>query len=452
MIIVLDTNCILHNHNVLQSFPRDIVVIPFQVCEEIDKFKTAPGEVGVNCRRAISYIDSLRKKGSLHNGVKQPNGSLLVVADLPTADRDVSVDKKILICTMNLRDQAVKGFSKDSPFFGQTEVMLLTKDINLRILSDVKGVKVDDYIDFAADCNYLGWQNLELSETEYEAICGTAANQSPSELILESDRNLTLNEYVNLHYNGVLYNGKTGIYKGNGKLEFIPNKYHLCGLEPKNLEQRMAIHALLNDDASLVTLKAKAGTGKTLLAIAAAIQKVFREGKYDRIVITRPVVPIGNDIGFLPGELKEKMMPWIKPILDNIKVVINLNKGKGKKKTGAELDDLSKEENLDQLMEIIPITYMRGRSIPRAFMIVDEAQNTTPGEMATIITRMGEGSKLVLTGDTDQIDNRFLSKDCNGLAMAINKFKGQDLFSHVTLTKTERSRLAEIASNILFEE
>jgi PhoH-like ATPase len=215
------------------------------------------------------------------------------------------------------------------------------------------------------------------------------------------------------------------------------------GIRPRNKEQHYALDLLLNDDIKLVTLVGKAGTGKTLLAIAAGLFKSADEGSYSRLLVSRPIFPMGRDLGFLPGELEEKLAPWMQPIFDNVELLLGAVEERGKRKRGyKELVDMG-------ILEIEPLTYIRGRSIPKQFMIVDEAQNLTPHEIKTIITRAGEGTKIVLTGDPYQIDNPYVDSSSNGLAYVVEKFKGQEISGHVTLTKGERSCLAELAANLL---
>lgn len=454
--IVLDTNTMLHNWNVLKSFPDTKLIIPLCVLEELDKFKTAEGELGVNSRKSIQFLDEQRKKGrQLSDGVPMENGGTLFVIDAIEVKMMPfdTVDNQLVSTTAAL-DTASKKEKHNISYvqFGD-EVMLLTKDINLRIKCDGNKVRAEDYIDIGADCSsYTGVCNLDIDPE----TCASLYVKYPEELRIDqsvADRQgLRLNEYVILTCEGKELDDRPAKYVGNGLLRFLPKEYHLTGIRHRNLEQRLAIDALLDDSVSLVTLKSLAGGGKSMLAVAAAIQKVFKDKEYDRIVITRPVVPLGNDLGFLPGGLAEKMAPWVAPILDQFKAICAANKGKGKNKLGKEIEENFLSGKYEDLFEIIPITYMRGRSIPRSYIIVDEAQNSTPSEMKTILTRIGEGSKVVLTGDPSQIDHRFLSRECNGLSMTINKFQGKDLYSHVTLRKSERSRLAEMAADILFEE
>ena len=238
---------------------------------------------------------------------------------------------------------------------------------------------------------------------------------------------------------------------GGGLFAHVDMRPHLASIVPKNIQQVMLANSLVNKDIPFVSMIGSAGSGKTLLAISAAIQQVLIKHDYRKIIITRPIMPIGKDLGYLPGDVNEKMAQWVRPFMNNIEYIMNVNSSRGKNKVSlTKVGSLLKPEQCKDYFQILPITYMRGSSINNAFIIVDEAQNSTPSQMKTIITRVGQGSKLVLTGDINQIDNRFLSRECNGLTMAIKKFWNHDLYSHITLKSVQRSKLAELATEILF--
>lgn len=268
---------------------------------------------------------------------------------------------------------------------------------------------------------------------------------------LQGREDLAINEYIHCTFNGELCNGMIYRHVGNGYFHKVDMKPHLASIVPKNPEQIMLANSLVNKDIPLVSMIGRAGSGKTLLAIAAAIQQVLIKHQYRKIIITRPIMPVGKDLGYLPGDVNEKMAEWVRPFMNNIEYIMSINASKGKNKISTgKVGALLNPADCKDFFEILPITYIRGSSISNAFIIVDEAQNSTPSEMKTIITRVGEGSKLVLTGDINQIDNRFLSRECNGLTMAVKKFWNHDLYSHITLKNVERSKLAELATDLLF--
>lgn len=433
---VIDTSTILYNWNSLRSFPNESIIIPYQVLNDLDKFKTDFGEVGDNARAACNFICKYvnsSEKFTFKKIFKLDNGSRLFLWE-PV--EGVDSDGKILATVKKVQER-----------FQDEKTILVTKKTSFRLLAHGQQIQSIDFNDVGEFQDKSGWQYVEFSADDFAKVNPTIGSMLYDE---------KFNDYIKNSYIVPTCDGKafeSVVYRvcGNGYLKVIDRKPHSCGIVPKNLEQMMSFDLLMNDDIPLTALVAKAGTGKTLLAIASGLQKVLVEKKYRKLVITRPVVPIGRDIGFLPGDMEDKMEQWLLPFWNNIEYISSINNDAGKRKFSKEkLNMLLDKEARKELIQILPITYMRGSSISNAYIIIDEAQNTTPSEMKTIITRIGEGSKLVLTGDIEQIDDRFLSKECNGLTMAVQKFYGKDLFGFVKLEKSERSPLSELANDILF--
>ncbi|MCF6188744.1 MAG: PhoH family protein [Desulfobulbaceae bacterium] len=428
---VLDTNVLLHNADSLTSFADNSVILPMTVIEELDKFKRHNDELGRNARHVIRQLDKLRVAGSLKDGVSMENGGTLRITveqrNMPGALLDMSVaDNRILAVANSLHEEG-------------KAVIFVSKDINARLKADALGI---DTMDFEKQkCNvdelYSGWRQTSVPT---EVI-----DQFYQEKTLKTDNfDFFQNEFI------LLQDEQNPKHSGIGRaitkdtITHLNPKYeHAWNIHPRSKEQRMALELLLDPEINLVTLIGQAGTGKTLLAIAAGLLKTADESVYSRLLVSRPVFPMGRDLGFLPGDIEEKLTPWMQPIFDNVELLLSSVDEGGKRKRGHhELIDLG-------LMEIEPLTYIRGRSIPRQYMIVDEAQNLTPHEIKTIITRAGEGTKIVLTGDPYQIDNPYVDSASNGLTYAVERLKGQEIAGHMTLSKGERSPLAELAANLL---
>ncbi len=433
---VLDTNVLLHDPQALYRFEENDLVIPMTVIEEIDRFKKDLNETGRNARHFSRLIDQLRTQGDLVEGVQLETGGCLKV-ELYTQDHLKSLppelqndrgDNRILAVALALRN----GNNKP--------VVFVTKDTNLRIKADVVGLKAEDYASdkVSIDELYSGTADLIVSRESVDAFYEQGFLDVQDEL--RANQCVTLIDAENPSHTAL------GRYN-HGLQRVLPlvraPKDGLWGIQPRNREQQFAFDLLLSEDVQLVSLVGLAGTGKTLLAIAAGLFKSADEGHYSRLLVSRPIFPLGRDLGFLPGDIEEKLSPWMQPIFDNVELLLGSVEEQGKRKRGyKELVDLG-------LLEIEPLTYIRGRSIPKQYMIVDEAQNLTPHEIKTIITRAGEGTKIVLTGDPYQIDNPYIDSSSNGLSFAVEKFKDQEIAGHVTLTKGERSCLAELAANLL---
>ena len=435
---VLDTNVLLHDPRALFQFKDNNVIIPIYVVEEIDKFKRDLSELGRNARQVSRDLDAFREEnGSLTEGVPLENGGTLRVLfterELPRELMNQHVaDNRILALAMDVKEREPN-----------LRCVFVTKDINLRIRADALGLVTEDYENDKIENPevYMGVRELEVAKGDIDDFYarGELAPPDgingvyPNEFALLKDRNAPNHTALSK------YNAQKG--------RFVPLlkslKEGAWGLRPRNKEQSFALDLLLNDEIKLVTIVGKAGTGKTLLAIAAGLQKTMEEQVYQKMLVSRPVFPLGKDIGFLPGTVEEKLNPWMQPIYDNVEFLMGLSRAD--KKAGRsyrELIDLG-------LVAIEPLTYIRGRSIPNQYIVVDEAQNLTPHEVKTIITRVGDNTKIVLTGDPYQIDNPYVDSTSNGLVHVVNKFKHERLAGHITLTKGERSALAELASNVL---
>jgi PhoH-like ATPase len=436
-IFVLDTNVLLHNSAALLAFTDNEVVLPIEVIEELDEFKKDHDEKGRNAREAIRQLDKFRRKGKLGNGVATEGGGLIKIIanmDLSDAVKDLGlsvqvVDNRILMTAYTLQKKEQK-------------VIFVSKDINARVKADAIGIKAMDFekekIDF--DKLYTGWRKIKASKESIDNFYeqksigeGIPSDFMPNEFALlsdsENEKHTALARY------------------GHDKKRFQQIKYggkEIWSVKPRNKEQVMAQELLCDDSVKLVTLVGTAGTGKTLLALSAGLKKVLQDATYDRLLISRPIMPLGRDIGYLPGTKEEKLENWMEPIFDNLEFILSMHhkKQRSKFKTVEDLLDTG-------LLQLEALTYMRGRSIPKQFIIIDEAQNLTPHEIKTVITRTGNYAKMVLTGDPYQIDNPYLDSSSNGLTYCVEKMKNQSMFGHVTLTSSERSELASIAAQVL---
>ncbi|MFO7830721.1 MAG: PhoH family protein [Desulfuromonadaceae bacterium] len=440
---ILDTNVLLHDSQAMYKFDDNEVVIPITVIEEIDTFKKDLNEIGRNARHVSRQLDELREIGGLTQGVALENGgSLRVVlfsknyADkLPPGLKSEREDNRILAIAVAEMENC------DYP------VVFVTKDTNLRIKADAMGLKAQDYESDKVSISelYSGTAEIVVPASEIDRFYGQGYLEFDNAADKDGNK-LYPNQCVTLIDAGnPSHTGLCRYHTGEARLLplYKAQKEGIWGIQARNREQHFVLDILLDNAVQLVTLVGKAGTGKTLLAIAAGLQRVADDNQYSRLLISRPVFPMGRDLGFLPGDVEEKLAPWMQPIFDNVDLLLNNVEDRGKRKRGyRELVDMG-------IMEIEPLTYIRGRSIPNQYMIVDEAQNLTPHEIKTIITRAGEGTKIVLTGDPYQIDNPYVDSSSNGLAYVVEKFKEQKVSGHVTLTHGERSGLAELAANLL---
>lgn len=440
---VLDTNVLLHDPRAIFQFEENRVIIPIYVLEEVDQFKKELSERGRNARAISRSLDEFRAKGGkLASGVDLPAGGTLRVAmalkPIPQVFRDRrKQDNYILAVALEVAAEAP-----------HTPTIFVTKDVNLRVRSEALGLRTEDYEADSIDIDEL-YQGITEMSVEAELL-EKLRTERKVELDQSVCTNIFPNEYLLLKDIKNPKNSVLGRYTGENfrTVALIPGIETVWGISPRNKEQHFALDLLLNERINLVTLVGKAGTGKTLLAIAAGLQMVAEEKKYQKLLVSRPIFPLGRDIGYLPGDVEEKLNPWMQPIYDNVDLLLGSNKSRGndnKKKTQKGYESLI---DLGYL-QIEPLTYIRGRSIPNQFMIVDEAQNLTPHEVKTIITRVGYNTKIVLTGDPYQIDNPYVDSSNNGLIHVVERFKSQPNAGHVTLSKGERSKLAELAANLL---
>ncbi|QWV99496.1 PhoH family protein [Geomonas nitrogeniifigens] len=436
-IYVLDTNVLLYDPQALTKFEDNSIIIPITVIEEIDRFKKDMNETGRNARQVSRLMDAFRKEGSLSQGLALESGGTLkieiyeekVMKRLPPELREERGDNRILAVAVDLMES-----QKEMP------VILVTKDTNLRIKADALGLAAQDYESdkVAIDELYTGYATLEVGADVIDRFYGQGW--------MDIDNGYLPNQYLLLTEAGNPSHSALGRFDHVSR-RMVPlgklDKEGVWSLFPRNLEQSLALDALLDDNIKIVTLVGKAGTGKTLLAIAAGLQKTAEENVYNRLLVSRPVFPMGRDLGFLPGDIEEKLSPWMQPIFDNVELLLSGHEGEKRHSKGY------KELMAMGILEIEPLTYIRGRSIPNQYMIVDEAQNLTPHEIKTIVTRAGEGTKIILTGDPYQIDNPYVDAESNGLTYVVERLKEQTISGHVTMTKGERSELAELAANLL---
>lgn len=441
-IFVLDTNVLLHDPNALFAFKDNEVIIPAVVLEEIDSKKRNADEIGRNARVVSRLLDGLRELGHLHSGVPLPNGGTLKVElnhrsflKVQEMFGEMSNDNRILAVALNY---SLEQQDLDT----QKPIVLVSKDVLVRVKADVLGLMTEDYLSDqsvrSGDELYTGYQTVLVHPAVIDEFYTYRYLQIKH---LQLQMKLYPHEFVILK--DEMGTSKSALLKVSAdgtKLEplYLSND-PVWGITARNAQQRMGLELLLNDDIPLVTLSGKAGTGKTLLALASGLLKVEDERKYKKLLIARPVVPMGKDIGYLPGEKEEKLRPWMQPIYDNLEFLF----------------DTKKSGDIDKILlgmgsiQVEALTYIRGRSIPGQFIIIDEAQNLSKHEVKTIVSRVGEGSKIVLMGDPEQIDHPYLDSASNGLTYLIERFKQEMISGHVMLERGERSKLAQVAADLL---
>jgi len=448
-IYVLDTNVLIHNPQSMFTFEDNHVVIPIVVIEEIDHFKKGLDEKGRNARQIGRYLDQLRSSGSLQKGVPTDKGGIIQVV----LSRHISeTANEVLITDTN--DNLIIGtalyIQKEHP---DKTVVLISKDANVRIKADAVGLKSENF-----ETDRINFQELYTGFTNIK---------SSKKIIDELKKNGSIKNKFNANNNGPYHPNqfirlckKEGDEKSEMMIRYSHEDdmfktmefYHdqeLFGIRARNDEQKMAFDLLLDPAVKLVSLVGKAGTGKTLIALAAGLNQVVEDMHFSRLVVSRPISPLGKDIGYLPGSKAEKMNPWMQPIYDNMEILLSHKNDKhdsGNGKIFGKKQPQLKDYLDFGFIELEPLTYIRGRSLPNQFIIIDEAQNLTPHEMKTIITRAGEGTKIVLTGDPYQIDIPYLDSESNGLSIAVEKLKQESIVGHITLEKGERSTLANIAA------
>ncbi|MBU2500004.1 MAG: PhoH family protein [bacterium] len=427
---LLDTNVLLHDAGSLSAFEDHNLALTVDVLEELDRFKRGNDEKARNARRVIRTIDSLRDGRPLSQGVDLPEGGKLYIlvksfTEYLPRGMDHSVpDNRILAAACAMVKAGV-------------DVTFVTKDINARVKADALGVKAEDFLNTKINFDelYSGWSEHEVDDERIDGFY----KGSPCRL----DAELYPNEGILLKAAGNPKHTARGIYRAeSGYVEPLQHgDGRPWGLTARNLQQQFAFELLMRDDIQLVTMLGQAGTGKTLLALAVGLQQVAEEKRYRRIMVSRPIMPLGRDIGYLPGSKEEKLSSWMEPVSDNLQFLV----------------DPKLEQSFDKVqylydtgvVEVEAVTYIRGRSLPKLFIIIDEAQNLTPHEVKTVVSRAGEGAKVILTGDAYQIDNPYLDASSNGLVYCIERFKNQPLHGHITLAKSERSELASLAAALL---
>lgn len=432
---VIDTNILLHDPDAIRKFKDSDVVIPLIVIEELDGMKRLSDELGKNARYVIRYIDAIKRQGgSLPDGVMIENGiKVRIHVEIRSPEKKsfpLPLDRntnKILMIAFQLQESGEK-------------VVVVSKDFVMRVKAEAIGLEAEDYenLKFSYEKIYRGYRKIEVAKRDIDLFYKDGFLDPKF-----GQGDFAPNEYAIL----TCPEQSSAVCKYNSvtkKLEPLAKLTRdIWGIHPLNLEQKCAIDLLLRDDIPLVTLLGPAGTGKTLLALAVGMRKVFDEAVYTKILVSRPIIPLGKDIGYLPGTKEEKLYHWMQPIYDNLEFLCQSITGKDAGKDAQQWIMDSKK------LEMEAVTYIRGRSLPKMYMIIDEAQNLTPHEVKTIVSRAGKGTKVVLTGDPTQIDNPYLDKDSNALTFLVGKMQEYPVYGHIFLEKTERSELAAIAAEIL---
>jgi len=438
---VLDTNVLLHDPAAIKKFEENEVVIPIYVIEEVDQFKKDMSELGRNARQIARFLDEMREKsnGSLEKGVDLDEGGRLRVAVPKDPSRlrkldNAAMDHAIMGMALEIRDQ-----NPDIP------VVFVTMDSNLRIRADALGLIAENYEGgrISIDELYRGVVTLDVSAELVDRL-GRREDVPMGDIDAPTD---------DAHpHAGIVFRDRdsakhTALGRYDAAREVVAplriNREGAWGVRPRNMEQHFALDMLLNPDIHLLTLVGKAGTGKTLLTLAAGLKSVLDDGTYSRMLVARPIFPLGKDVGFLPGTVEEKLTPWMQPIFDNLEYIFST--GRTRMSSARDWAELVASGTL----QVEPLTYIRGRSLPNQFLIIDEAQNLTPHEVKTIITRCGSDTKIVLTGDPYQIDNPYVDVASNGLSIVAQRFRDERISGHITMTKGERSELAERATELL---
>ncbi|MCF7806169.1 MAG: PhoH family protein [Simkaniaceae bacterium] len=431
---ILDTNVLLHDPEAIEQFEGNDVVIPLIVLEELDKMKHYSDELGKNARHVIRYIDGIIKGADLKVGIKLGNDiALRIVVDTTNGEKKafpLTLDRsknKVLLIAHHLLENG-------------EDVVIVSKDFVVRVKAQAIGIEAQDYESLKNPLEnvYKGMIERELDKESVNKF------YVEGKIDLPLDRPFYPNEFCHVKSGEetsliAKFDKKTNLFK-----MVEPLTRDIWGIKPLNTEQRCALDLLMRDEIKLVTLIGQAGTGKTLLALACGMRKIFDESVYSRMLISRPIMPLGKDIGYLPGSKEEKLYHWMQPIFDNLKFLCE--ETSGGEDIGQETKNWILESNK---IEMEAVTYIRGRSLSKMYIIIDEAQNLTPHEVKTVISRAGHGTKIILTGDPTQIDNPYLDKDSNALTYIVDRFKGQSIFGHMYLERTERSQLAALAAQIL---
>lgn len=451
--LILDTNVLLYDPKALEGFENCDLIVPMAVIEELDNMKRLPNDLGRNARLVMRSFDEVKSKSSKMDLVGSGEST---IAEKPVQESDdlvsgIHLENGATLRIFSAQKSELNGFSLDKSsakyqvlYAAQQiskkfpNVTLLSKDFAIRLKAEIMGIHAKDYKNLSISHKnlYTGVKNLQVEKKDIDLFLKDGVMKF-------EDPNMYANEYC------VLSSGTDtqviGRYEKEQKklVSLRPLPTDLWSIKPRNIQQRCALDLILKDDVKLVTLVGQAGTGKTLLALACALRKVFDEAKYSKILVSRPIMPLGKDIGYLPGTKEEKLYHWMQPIYDNLEYLCH--------SSGGEEDT---QENLRWIkesgkLELEAVTYIRGRTLPNMFIIIDEAQNLTPHEIKTVISRAGEGTKVILAGDPSQIDNPYLDVDTNGLTFAIAKFCNNKIFGHMTFDVTERSELSSLAAMVL---
>ncbi len=457
---ILDTNVLVYDPQALFSFENTTVGIPAVVLQELDRFKSENTQRGRNSREVIRLLDLLRDRGSLRDGVTLDNGGRLEVLFMPDAyDLPLSFDigefdNQILATIQGQQNTGVK-------------VSFISKDINMRIKADALGIPTTDYMKDAISENqfYKGWITLQVPAVQLK-------KPLPEDLFeFEKEYKFTVNEFIVVESRHNPYNYRVFRYKAPGNFQPVEQPTLKWPIVPKNVQQLMALDLLLDPALQMVTLLGPAGTGKTFLALVAGLHMLLVKEDFEKMLVTRPVIPLGPDIGYLPGDIQEKLHSWMQPVYDNMDFIVHTANASQQafhhpedeehevheKHSRYKRRKMQREKGMPGLDDLIKrgkisleaITYMRGRSIPYQYILIDEVQNLTPHEVKTLISRVGEGSKIVLCGDPYQIDSPYLDFLSNGLVVASQRFKGQPIFGSVFLETSERSELSKLAGELL---
>ena len=427
---VLDTNVLLHDPHSIYNFDDNNIVIPMAVIEELDNMKTRSDEIGRNARHIIRNLDKLRLKGNLGQGVESERGGIIKILSAHSMEHSTGfnmdkADNRIITVAYSLHAQGER-------------VVFITKDINARIKADALGLKAEDY-----EKETVNMEELYTGQAEVLVSTEIVDSFYKNDSVTIEGINHFPNQFVVMIDEGNPKHTALGKVNANGEI------VHLCDklgqswrIKPRNREQRMAFEILNNDDIKFVTLVGQAGTGKTLIALACALQLTLKEKMYDKILVSRPIMPLGRDIGYLPGNKDAKLSNWMQPIFDNLTYLMRGDSLNWQDKSQNKVNELIKEN----IIELEALTYIRGRTITRHLMIIDEAQNLTPHEIKTVVSRAGDNTKVILTGDPYQIDNPYLDSNSNGLTYSAERLKDEALHGHITLMKSERSELAALAA------
>lgn len=463
---ILDTNIILHSAESIFKFDEHKVIVPSCVLEELDSKKTEQNELGRNARAFSRYVDELRAKGNLLNGVQlnDRGGTLSIGIFTENMIRYIPYQDPSKI------DNQILAYCLSIPIAKVSDLVLVSNDVNMRIKADIFGVKAESYRNdrISKDDSYTGIAYFNVSQADIDLIY-QQKYITPEQLQVNADDYFPNQCFIVRNEQNLKNTALVRYIRTKGIFKLLPSNMRTCDITPRNVEQTFLLDVLKDPEISLVSVNGKAGSGKTLMALTAAINAVCEVGSYKKILLLKPIVSMDNahDIGFLPGSMEEKLAPWMASYFDNVDVIMtgynskdDEDKPTKKKKTSKKDDDIDFEKKFAKtnpmqeliqhgLLEVGSLQHVRGRSLPNLFIILDEAQNITKHAVKTIITRLGEGSKIIIMGDETQIDSPYLDSTSNALSIVAEVMKDQDIAAHITLKKSERSKLAEIASELL---